>query len=249
MSNMKLILDCLEKFNGNQSWELWKKQFVLLTSMQQIKDVFVLMPFVLSGSALNIYMEMSEKQQANIDEVFRVLNTAFGVKPREAYRKLQCIKYSDFSTIDEYAAEVSKLAKTVDNLEIAAFLAGLPAEIALEIEKRGVREWNEIVEVSRTYISIAENTTHASMVSLYDRREINRLEGRSHSGVSADQSVKKPHEADEKGVQKTEEDRPKSSSKSKIICFRCRRKGHIARFCRAGNVSEESSASAASRRD
>jgi hypothetical protein len=46
-----------------------------------------LMPFVLSGSALNIYMEMSEKQQANIDEVFRVLNTAFGVKPREAFRK------------------------------------------------------------------------------------------------------------------------------------------------------------------
>ena len=243
MSNVKVILDCLEKFDGQKSWELWRKQFVLLTSMQQIKDAAMLFPFLLTGPALSVYMEMSEKQQTNIEEVFRVMSLAFGVRPREAYRRLQNITYSDYHTIDEYAAEVSKLAKTVKSLEIAAFLTGLPSEISLE-------EWHEIVEVSRTYMSIMQSTCNTSMVSLNDSERSNRLKGADGGSVRDDHRFKKSGEGVDTGGRNADEGRSKNfSQRSNMICFKCHRKGHIARFCRAGNASEGSSAPTASRED
>jgi hypothetical protein len=65
ISDLKIILDHLEKFNGNGSFEIWKKKFKMIMKIRGILDPASYLPFLLTDVPLNMYMELDEKKQSN----------------------------------------------------------------------------------------------------------------------------------------------------------------------------------------
>ena len=64
MANIKIILENLEKFSGVEDFSVWKKKFQLLTEMQKISEPAALIPFLLTDSALRIFMELPDDRQS-----------------------------------------------------------------------------------------------------------------------------------------------------------------------------------------
>lgn len=228
IGNVKLVIDVMSKFDGSQNLYVWRKRLEKLCRMQSIDDIPGIMPFILEGNALSIYMEMSDENQNKYAEIIKTLEKSFGLSSRVAYTRLKNTSLST-QTIDEYASEIKQLVSVVDNWEKTAFLAGLPTELAVYLERDGTDKMDELVEKARTYLNILRDETQYSMVSAS-----NKFVGSGGVSHSKSNVYKKPEMPDDPKSM-ADESRLKNS-RSSIICFNCGGKGHISRQCASKNV-------------
>ena len=217
MSNMKTILDHIEKFDGTGSFEIWHKKFAMIMKIQGIVDPAPYLPFLLVDVPLGIYMELDEKKQGSCEEVLKVLNNSFGMTRRAAYGELVSLRLQDGQTIDEYASQIKRLASKIDDLVKAAFMAGLPFELQMELERGGDQSFDEMIERSRKFLGIKGSLLDGTMAAVSER------------------SPDKESNTSKKEVARRSDKSRQGREPKQVICYKCQRTGHIARYCRAGN--------------
>ena len=156
---------------------------------------------------------------------------------RTAYNKLKILQLNEDELIDDYVSRVKLLTARIDSLEKAAFLSGLPLDVAVHVEKGGDLEMEEMIQRSRKYLAIKRSISHNTSVFVERQNPISGERG----GLSAANATtyKKPQRFEEGNINRAEESRSQSSrrhiKKIERICFRCRKPGHIAKYCQAEN--------------
>lgn len=241
MNDMKIVLEFLEKFDGSISFEIWQKKFEMVMKIQKITDPAPYLPFLLSGVALNIYMESDEKTQSSCDRFFKILNNSFGLTRRSAYSQLINLQYHEGETIDEYASQVKMLATKVDDLTKAAFMAGLPFELQVDLERAGDQPLTEMIEYSRRYLGIKKGLLQGSMAAIQhgnNNKETGSSGGQGELDKPRANLQKGPYVYRERDTKSKESNHHKGSqwqSNRQTICYKCQKPGHIAKYCRSGN--------------
>jgi Zinc knuckle len=239
ISDLKIILDHLEKFNGNGSFEIWKKKFKMIMKIQGILDPAPYLPFLLTDVPLNMYMELDEKKQSNCEEVLQILDNSFGLTRRSAYSQLINLKYYEGQTIDDYVSQVKMLASKIDDLTKAAFMAGLPFELQLNLEQAGDQDLTEMVEYSRRYLGIKKCVTQSSMSAVQnvgDGNIVSKERGEVSGGKrSSCTKPRMPHNGNLVQTRVNRYENAQRQSNGQIICYKCKQLGHIAKYCKSGN--------------
>ena len=91
MANMKLSSGVIKPFYGDGDVVAWLKKVQLMIRLQKIDDVPSLLPLYLEGDTLQLYLEMDEDQQMNIDLVESRLKEGFSDREFSGYTKLKLV--------------------------------------------------------------------------------------------------------------------------------------------------------------
>ena len=67
MAKEKLSNGVIKPFHGDGDVVAWLKKVLLLVRLQKIDDIASLLSLYLKGDALQLYLEMDEDQQTNIN--------------------------------------------------------------------------------------------------------------------------------------------------------------------------------------
>ena len=84
MTNIRLT-DLVRPFDGSGNVAEWIDKLELLVKLRDIKQVETVLPMFLEGSALSVYMELSEDQKKDGKAIKDALLKAFSVNPFKAY--------------------------------------------------------------------------------------------------------------------------------------------------------------------
>ena len=84
MTNIRLT-DIVRPFDGSGNVAEWIDKLELLVKLRDIKQVETVLPMFLEGSALSVYMELSEDQKKDGKAIKDALLKAFSVNPFKAY--------------------------------------------------------------------------------------------------------------------------------------------------------------------
>ena len=184
----------------------------------------------LSGGAYAVYQQLSEEKRADFASIKDVLYTAFALSPVMAYKQFTARRLRPGETVDVYLAELSKLATQFGGMTerdlVCAFIAGLPehAENLLQATTR-VEDLpiSEILARTRALLkdSLAGTESTAAAAQLPERQK---------KGVTA---LRRCYVCQEPNQMAQDCPRRHGSPRSPkiLICYQCKRQGHIAWNC------------------
>ena len=85
-TKIRMGSDVLKPFSGERDVVAWIKKVKLVVRLQGISDVASLMTY-LEGSALNLYLEMDELDQLNVEKIEKRLKDAYTEGAFRAYSR------------------------------------------------------------------------------------------------------------------------------------------------------------------
>lgn len=234
--------DIVKPFTGEGDVVAWLKKVKLVAKLSKIKDLATFIPLYLEGSALALYLEMSENEQGSADNIEDRLIEAYTDGPFVAYAKLVSHKWTG-QPVDVYSTELRRFAGlagfTGDELEKIvklSFVNGMPNAIGVELQQMEdimLLPMGDILNRSRILTANKSDVTGTRLVSAVSYKP------KSYHGQGAH-------------VEDTGEMRMNNSSagfkgkcfkcngphmarycpeKRPIICFKCGDGGHIAKQC------------------
>lgn len=250
---VKISSDMMRCFDGSSDIVAWLKKARLVAKLTEIKDLASFIPLYLEGAALALYLEMSEKDQTDVEKIEYRLKEAFAQGKFEAYRKLTGVRWTG-EQVDVFANETRRLAGLAgwkgDGLELAvklAFVTGFPDRVSTELKQ--VKDFDEVSVsdlISRARVLVSGNSGGSQEVAAVAARGpptvVKHDPARIASGSKGGPRGFKgrcfrcggPHMARE-----CKEPRPP------ITCYRCGKEGHMAYHCEQGNGRGGAVASAA----
>ena len=225
-----------EDVEKSGDFSVWCDKLELVAKLQKIEELKTFIPLFLSGPAFAVYKQLANDVQDDYDQLKSELLVAFGTNSFCAYEELQRRVLADDETVDVYLADLRRLVSLVGQKDAepilrCAFVAGLPADVAIQLKS--------ITAVEK--MPLAELVTRARMIL---------STGSKGSSACATGYTVKPG-----GVQQNcktcaskidgSRDNSKSSRypKKLIRCYTCQELGHISRVCpQKGNASGGASA-------
>lgn len=240
---VKISNDMMRCFDGSGDVVAWLKKAKLVAKLMEIKDLASFIPLYLEGDALALYLEMSEKDQTDVEKMEDRLKEAFAQGRFEAYRKLTGVRWTG-EQVDVYANEIRRLAGLAgwkgDGLELAvklAFVTGFPDRVSTELKQ--VKDFDAVSVsdlISRARVMVSGNSGGSQEVAAVAfrgpakvmRHDPTSLASGSKGGTRGFRGrcfrCSGPHMARE-----CKEPRPP------ITCYRCGKEGHVAYRCEQGN--------------
>ena len=94
--------DVILTFSGEGDVVGWIKMVKLVAKLQKVQDLANFIPLFLYGDALALYLEVSNEDQVQVEQIEMRLVTTFTEGPFEAYEKLKKFKWTGES-VDVYA--------------------------------------------------------------------------------------------------------------------------------------------------
>ena len=86
---LRLGKDVIPPFSGEGDVVGWIKKVKLVAKLQKVQDLVTFIPLFLHGDALALYLEMSNEDQVQVEQIEMRLVMAFTEGPFEAYEKLK----------------------------------------------------------------------------------------------------------------------------------------------------------------
>lgn len=230
----KITTDMIKPFAGAGDVVAWIKKVELVARLQKVSDVASFLPLFLEDAALALFLQMSDDDQKDIEKIKSKLVGAFSDSAHVAYAKMVQKKWSG-ENIDVYANEISRLAglagfegESLERLVKLNFVSGLPDSVSVELQQvQGLLDQSigDIIERARILTSNIGKCNVIASVKL------------SGSGYSNDESssgsnsrsggfkgkcfrCEGPHMA-----------RVCPEKNKQIICYKCRKVGHISTVC------------------
>lgn len=231
---MARIAEMIKSFSGDGDVVAWVQKVKLVARLQKLEDLASLLPLLLEGDALALYLEMSEDDKKDATKIEQRLVGAFTDGPFIAYGKLTQLRWSG-EQIDIFATEARKLASLAGfvgaGLEKAvklAFVTGLPNSVSVELQRvEDIMEvpMSEVISKARI---LTANLKHTNVVSIVKSGENTTRTGTAEQGekVPSMASKIKCYKCDGPHLVKY------CPERSKIVCFRCGKPGHIAVQCK-----------------
>lgn len=160
MATIKVSGDMLRPFSGDGDVVAWLQKAKLVAKLGGVTDLACFIPLYLESSALSVYLEMGEKQQADATVIEARLKEVFADGAYVAYAKVVGLKWGGES-VDVFANEIRRLAGlagfTGDGLTCImrlAFVMGFPDNISAELQQCGVAaQMNVLISKARILVS------------------------------------------------------------------------------------------------
>ena len=191
----------IRPFNGEEDLVAWRKKLKLVANLQKI-DLASFIPVFLAGNALDIYFGMSEEDQLD-EEIIEV-------KLKEAYEKLKKIKWIGES-VDMYANNIKRLpgymGRGLDQTAKLTFVTGFPESVSMTLQQLpsvNKMEITDLIPTARIRIRNLNSGTVGVVI---------------HSEEPTD-GCQWPHRLRDRKV----------PPRTKIMCYNCKKFGHIARY-------------------
>ena len=221
----------IKPFTGDGDVVAWLKKVDLVARLQKVEDVAALIPLYLEGDALALYLEMSPADQQRTEAIQGRLKTAFAEGPFEAYEKLRRVRWSGES-VDVYANKIRQLVELAGyrgrGAEITAkmtFVTGFPDEISKELRKMpGAQKFElaDLIPIAKVLAGTRPTESGAAVAASQGGTGLSKQRGK----ISCFE-CKGPHFLRECEIYR-----------KKQTCFRCQKRGHLARDCLGSQGNE-----------
>ena len=218
----------------------WLEKLELVAKLQKVGEKKSFLPLFLVGPAFAVYQQLSDEVKNSYSRLREELTLAFGVDSFRAYEMLQKRVFQEGETVDVYLADLRRLVtligqKAPEPLLKCAFVAGLPAEVSVQLKSIVAVEsldLNEIVSRARMILSARNDCGRVSMscaagaVRIRSGSQVQcyRCSGFGH--VSARCPTPSPNETGGE---------PVFRRRKPPVCYACGANGHIAKNCQQGN--------------
>ena len=144
---LRLGKDVIPPFSGEGVVE-WIKKVKLVAKLQKVQDLASFILLFLHGDALALYLEMSNEDQVQAEQIEMRLVTAFTEGPFEAYEKLKRFKWTGES-VDVYATAIKRLPELAGYIGIGldqtaklAFVMGFPDDVSAALQQLShIEKW------------------------------------------------------------------------------------------------------------
>ena len=140
MAKVKLNSGIIKPFYGDGDVVVWLKKVQLVARLQKIDDMASLLPLYLEGDALQLYLEMDEDQQTNIDLIESQLKETFLDEELSAYTKLKLVKWAG-EHMDVYASKIQLAGRarfagcSLETVIKLVFVTGFLNDISMKLQQ------------------------------------------------------------------------------------------------------------------
>lgn len=215
----------------------WLEKLELVAKLQKIDDLKSFLPLFLHGAAFAVYKQLSEDEKDSYKDMKASLLRAFGMNCFSAYEELQRRVFREGETVDVYLADLRRLVvlmgqTSAEPLLKCAFIAGLPADICVQLKSMAAvesLELSELVSRARMMLSTRNSGGFTCAVGAHvqkPRRGCYTCGAVGHMAWGCPKSVNKAY-------------RPPQKPRT---CYICDDTGHFMRDCpqRSSNVQSKS---------
>ena len=219
----------------------WLEKLELVAKFQKVGEKKSFLPLFLVGPAFAVYQQLSDAVKGDYKSLREELILAFGVNSFRAYEMLQSRVFQEGDTVYVYLADLRRLVtligqKTPEPLLKCAFVAGLPAEVSVQLKSIVAVEsldLNEIVSRARMILSARSDCSRTSSMScaagVVRNRSGNQVQCYRCSGFGHISSrCPTPSSTEMRGESVVRRRKPP-------VCYTCGTSGHIAKNCQQGN--------------
>ena len=220
--SMKLS-DVVKPFNGEGDICAWLQKVELVAKLTKVTDLATFIPLYLEGSALAVYLELSDADKEKAHVITRKLLDAFSDSRFVAYNKLKAAQWTGES-VDVFANNLRRMGRdsgfTGDGLEEIvklAFVTGFPEHISVELQQvQGIEEM-KVSEIMAKARVLSNNSSAKGLVAVGQGLRMG-AEKKTDRGPLQCFKCQGPHLM-----------RHCPERKAKVIkCYRCGEEGHIA---------------------
>ena len=231
----KVTTDMVKPFDGSGDVVAWLTKVKLVAKLQKVSDVACFLPLFLEGDALAMYLELSEDNRKNIDDIEAKLMEAFSDGQFVAHAKLIRMRWTG-EAVDVYANEIRRLASLskftgagLEQVVKLTFVNGFPDNISASLQQMSnidTATMSDIIARARMLTARMGGSAEVCSVSVAHRREgvdsvqIRRANPQPKRTFGPCYRCGGPHIM-----------RFCKESKPQVICFKCKESGHIASNC------------------
>jgi hypothetical protein len=157
-------------YNTTGEFSVWVEKLELVAQLQDIRDKLKFLPLFLSGPAFAVYQQLADDVKADYAKLKKELTTAFSTNAFASYEQLRNRVLADGESVDVYLADLRRLVNLMgqtnaDPLLRCAFVAGLPADVALQLKSTVDAESMNLAElVSKARAMLASKGDSAGYV-------------------------------------------------------------------------------------
>ena len=175
MAGIKVSGDMVRPFTGEGDVVAWLQKIKLVAKLGGIAELANFMPLYLEGSAMAVYLEMPEADQADAAKIENRLKEVYTDGPFTAYGKLIGMRWNGES-VDVFANELRRLAglagfvkEGLEHVVRLAFVNGFPDDIGVELQQIGgikTKAVSDIVSRARTLAAARSSVMNAGAVGV-----------------------------------------------------------------------------------
>ena len=233
----KITTDMVKPFSGEGDVVGWLAKVELVASLTGVENVSQFLPLYLEGSALAVYLEMSEKDKKDTEKIKQRLKQVYSDSVFVAYSKLISMTWTG-EAVDVYATEIRRLVglagftgTEAERLVRLTFVNSLPESVSVELQQiKNVEDMAMSVILARARVLTASSGTAkvgaVAMVGKQQKRGefrggVGRRGGGSDGGSFRGKcfSCGGPHMA------------RLCPDKKPISCYTCGKEGHMSYSC------------------
>ena len=203
----------LRPFDGSNDVATWIKKAELVARIKKEEDEAAFIALHLEGMAFKVFEQMKEEDQQDAKAIKQRLRNAFGQNKFAAYDTFRQRSWCPGEAVDAYMSDLRRLAGLAgiesEELIRCAFICGLPGDVSSQLRASARISEDSLSTIIETSRVLMDTRVHGAFVAARRNDRLLRQNLKCFE-CGGDHHVR-------------------FCKHKPIICWRCEKKGHIAR--------------------